>query len=1205
MLTEHWPFAKRHLKNSLCVGKALLYRLGHRALPRILLVSLLLALFMTSSVMQTRTEVVFAADGAAGESSRDPRWTQYTRDRDMLAANDTRAIWVDEYGLWFGGENGFSHYDGLWSSFTSIAGISGMSGLDGGISVPSQTSSQSTSSATLSTPASTPSSTLSTTLSPHQASAQVLGHVQAIARDADLGVLWAGSSGGLLLSWGTEGWVVVADLKSAIHALLVHEGEVWVGTDDGLYRYDSVEDVSILEDALGRQPVYALLEEEGNLWAGAADGLWRNREARWAQIGVAEANLELGVYALAVSPQGELVVGTPYGIGWQPGRIGQWTWYETYDEADYPALIQTLAFDQTGMLWAGSDGAGAFSLRLEGDSYANYGYTGDLNLTTRFVRHIAVDRDNSIWFATPAGVFRYQAYRWINDAQGTSDDVRNYINDLLVARDGSLWAVTGGAGVRHKSSAFASERVFTATDGAMDTGFALAQDGRGVIWVGGEDGLLRYSEEGWDQPIASDALPSRIVTSLVIDNFTMWIGTSAGLAHYTMTTGELMAVKSLGDVSVEALAMDNLGRIWAGTLGAGIWVRELDGRWRQFRHDSLDANSLPGNNIYTHGLAPDAQNVGGMWAIVNGDELVRWDGQRWQRAARIWPLPSNLLWALFSDPDDGSLWVGSEAGVTRYDGMTWHTFGANDGLQSAVVYAVGRTSEGGYWFGGSTGLTYFLPDQTPPWVKLGPLADERAVNGDGLPVISVGEDVLVHYAAGDLQTAAAQLRVLQRIAGPKVTTPWVTASDNYVRHHFDEPGIYTFELLARDESFNYSDVEILRVEVVEPPAMVALPGLGPVEISVFRTLAALGTLIVLGSAYMAFVILSNRRRGLQALSRGFNPYISGEPVRRDDMFFGRRALLQRIVDTLHSNSIMIHGERRIGKTSLLLNLMTALREVNDPEYWFVPVYIDLEGTPQETFFQLLIEEVLANIETLPNAVIAITPKLGDLRYYTKLDNQYSDRDFNRDLKKVTDVLEEYGDHHDPGKHLRLILLMDEMDVMSSFDRLIQQQLRRIFMREFAATLGAVVAGIQISKEWDRVESPWFNLFNDIALTPFTREQAIELLVEPVRGYYQYDPAAIEFILDHANGRPYKVQQYGLEAVNHMLAARRRRVTLVDVEAAHRRLELAERAGKPSGQRVALQHGLLNKIQKVVRPSLQNAEPENGKSTLDSPKHEGS
>jgi hypothetical protein len=166
---------------------------------------------------------------------------------------------------------------------------------------------------------------------------------------------------------------------------------------------------------------------------------------------------------------------------------------------------------------------------------------------------------------------------------------------------------------------------------------------------------------------------------------------------------------------------------------------------------------------------------------------------------------------------------------------------------------------------------------------------------------------------------------------------------------------------------------------------------------------------------------------------------------------------------------------------------------------------------------------------------------------------------------VMGVLGDYARTYQPDKQLRLILLIDEMDVMTTYDRIVQQQLRRIFMREFAETLGAVVAGIQISRDWDRVESPWFNMFNEIALTPFTREQAIELLVEPVRGIYQYDAAALEFILDSAQGRPYRLQQYGLEAVNHMLAHRRRRITLVDAEAAHERIESTERDATADGQ----------------------------------------
>ena len=152
------------------------------------------------------------------------------------------------------------------------------------------------------------------------------------------------------------------------------------------------------------------------------------------------------------------------------------------------------------------------------------------------------------------------------------------------------------------------------------------------------------------------------------------------------------------------------------------------------------------------------------------------------------------------------------------------------------------------------------------------------------------------------------------------------------------------------------------------------------------------------------------------------------------------------------------------------------------------------------------------------------------------------------------ALQSYGEERNPGKHLRLILLLDEMDVFNAYDHLIQQRLRRIFMRDFAATLGAVMAGIRINKEWGRIESPWYNLFNEIELAPFNREQALELLTEPVRGFYRYAPSVVDFIIENTAGRPHRIQQYALEAVGRMLADGRRTITMEDVLFAHEHIQ---------------------------------------------------
>jgi hypothetical protein len=257
------------------------------------------------------------------------------------------------------------------------------------------------------------------------------------------------------------------------------------------------------------------------------------------------------------------------------------------------------------------------------------------------------------------------------------------------------------------------------------------------------------------------------------------------------------------------------------------------------------------------------------------------------------------------------------------------------------------------------------------------------------------------------------------------------------------------------------------------------------------------------------------------------------------MFFGREEILRRILQTLHSNSVMIHGERRLGKTTILHQLANQLKEQNDPEYRFIPIYMDLEGTPQSIFFRTLMEEIISGTQMY----LRERPQLN---FDQVPAERYGDREFTVDLRILLAALSQGDD----AREVRLVLLMDEMDVMNGYDSLIQQQLRRIFMQTFARNLGAVVAGVQISKAWDRVESPWYNLFNEIRLPLFTPKEARDLVEEPVRGVYQWDRDAVQFVIEKGEGRPYRIQQHCLEAVNQMIEIGRSHITLEDVRRAY-------------------------------------------------------
>jgi CheY-like chemotaxis protein len=297
-----------------------------------------------------------------------------------------------------------------------------------------------------------------------------------------------------------------------------------------------------------------------------------------------------------------------------------------------------------------------------------------------------------------------------------------------------------------------------------------------------------------------------------------------------------------------------------------------------------------------------------------------------------------------------------------------------------------------------------------------------------------------------------------------------------------------------------------------------------------------------------------KQKSYQAIKRRFNPYISGGPVREPNMFFGREELLKRIINTLHNNSIMIHGPRRIGKTSLLYQLADRLRAASDPDYAFIPALIDLEGTTQEEFFHTLMEEILEDCQPY------LTERL-PLVYNEKDEKAYTHRDFARDLSTLIDYLQQKSD-----KEVRLILLLDEVDVMNRYDQLVQQQLRRIFMKTFARSLGAVVAGVHISKEWERLESPWYNLFLEMRLSPLSREETIRLIKEPVEGVYSYEDEAVEAIWEYSQGHPQRVQQLCLEAVNRLLQEKRSRVTKADMESVYQEIVAWERAQEEQGER---------------------------------------
>ncbi len=282
---------------------------------------------------------------------------------------------------------------------------------------------------------------------------------------------------------------------------------------------------------------------------------------------------------------------------------------------------------------------------------------------------------------------------------------------------------------------------------------------------------------------------------------------------------------------------------------------------------------------------------------------------------------------------------------------------------------------------------------------------------------------------------------------------------------------------------------------------------------------------------LLFVVAAIRRilRRRRLLRRRFNPFIAGPPVLDPNLFVGRDALVDRVLATVPNNSLLLLGERRIGKTSILQQLRPKLAELDHSIFCFVPVSVDLQGVPEEAFFSTVAE--------------AVGEAIGDDRMTAARDSaEYDSRQLMRDLRRVLPTVECRD-----GRRAKVVLLLDEIDELNGYSHRTNQRLRSLFMRGFADQLVAVAAGVGIAREWDHEGSPWYNFFEEIEVGPVEAAAARALVTEPLGGVINVDEEAVDRMIQEADGRPYIVQKIALAVVQHIHETGRSRITVDDVE----------------------------------------------------------
>ncbi len=202
---------------------------------------------------------------------------------------------------------------------------------------------------------------------------------------------------------------------------------------------------------------------------------------------------------------------------------------------------------------------------------------------------------------------------------------------------------------------------------------ALASDGQGFLWVGTQNGLARWDGQQFrlfGSGKTADTLPDSQIETLHVDHTgRMWIGTlSAGLACYDARAGTFKRYAAGGRgqsyAGVHALADATNGRLW---VGAESGLDELDPASGRVTHVVAGG---PLQAVLTSGVNALVSGSGDLWIGTNKG-LLRRDART--GAVSLVKLaggaPSSIK-ALLLD-SVGRLWVGSEgSGAFRVDPAT-------------------------------------------------------------------------------------------------------------------------------------------------------------------------------------------------------------------------------------------------------------------------------------------------------------------------------------------------------------------------------------------------------------------------------------------------------------------------------------------------------------------------------------------------------
>ena len=480
-------------------------------------------------------------------------------------------------------------------------------------------------------------------------------------------------------------------------------GFIWVGTQDGLNRFDGYSfvkyrhipsDTSSLADSW----IYTITEDrEGNLWIGTRGGLCKydynnNIFTRYPHKPDYENDpYRDNVYGCVIAEDGIIYTNTPPLINRFDPKTGKYTHYKgisqvnpNVEEGSLPIII-----DKDGEIWAASS-FGLIRLNPKNEEKTLYSSetSKPFSLSSSNIYSIYEDFNGRIWVGMPGAI------NIIDKKNNTI--IKSPIN--IVGKPVLIRSIIEG------------------TDGY----FWLGTDGNGLLKLKFEDKKIEVVNNILSSDaVGSNYLISSTIYSMIIDKSqNLWLGTLNGLDKTDLKeprfklyrkSAETTSVDLLDNV-IGSIYKDKDNRIWVGNWNKGLNI--IDRKTNKVEHYST---LLQGNNhLQNDNIHVIFEYNNEIW-IGTRDGIFVYQNNRFIKFADYYntkKLPNLSGVRIFSIIKDNSnnVWIGTQGGLYYINfannSFKHYSSGGEKGkkLSDNLVYALALDFNNDLWIATKDGL---------------------------------------------------------------------------------------------------------------------------------------------------------------------------------------------------------------------------------------------------------------------------------------------------------------------------------------------------------------------------------------------------------------------------------------------------------------------------------------------------------------------